>query len=56
MMNSDKSDRNEERYDILRKTSPSGYDELAEFDKLTYEQRSMWLSQCVQFYWGRRDK
>ena len=34
---------------ILEKTSPTDFDGHTDFDKLTPEQRLLWLSECAQF-------
>ncbi|HOD16919.1 MAG TPA: hypothetical protein PK307_13885 [Spirochaetota bacterium] len=39
---------------LLAKTSPGDFDGHTDFDKLTPEQRLMWLSQCAQFVTGAR--
>lgn len=36
--------------EIMIRLSPSDFDGHTEFDRLTAEQRLMWLSQAAQFY------
>lgn len=35
---------------LLAKASPSDFDGHTDFDRLTPEQRLLWLSQCAQFF------
>lgn len=38
-------------YEQIRNSSTSDYDGHTEFNRMTHEQKLMWLSQSAQFYW-----
>lgn len=40
----------EEFLTLLDKTTPSDFDGHTDFDRLTPEQRLLWLSQCARFF------
>jgi hypothetical protein len=40
----------EEFMKMLDKTTPSDFDGHTDFDRLTPEQRLLWLSQCARFF------